>query len=201
MSTYITLAVLLLLTYVVFLAVAINDSFLVQDSLSHWHTTIPDTRLSSEDFYKSVESAVAQRQIPGVKVYRTEFYETHRLSYARPYLCIDRRDLRYYVFAAPMGSSFFVSSWLIADPRRFARLLSRLPVVGWLVGSAIKMSDAPTFYAYDSSLFSQEILHVTLLSVIDEATTAMGAAPLPETVRQPVMRELYTQPAAPQLAL
>jgi hypothetical protein len=174
---------------------------LVEDSLAHWHATVPGLTIPSKRFYDALDKAVGRQKLPGVFVGMVEMQEGGVISWKRTYLSVRRQQLTYYVFAAPIGESFFISAWLIHRRSALARMILSLPLIGFLFARAIQLMEADTFYAYDSALHFLEIAHSSLLSVVDSLTSTENVEPLPPESRKPIMRELYSRPQAPRLAL
>jgi hypothetical protein len=173
----------------------------VEDSLVHWHATVPGLRVSPERFYDVLCSALKRQGIPGAVVGREDIYEGHALTFKRPYIRVRRSPLVYYVFGAPLGDSFFISSWLLTPRSTFGRALMSMPLLGWMFRGIIKLIEVETFYTYDSALHFSETVHKTLLDVVDTLTSVENVKPLAADERKPVMRELYSRPKAPQMAL
>jgi hypothetical protein len=202
MDTILHLILLLVMGNVLVLIVStLSERLLMEDAISHWHATIPGLILSTEPFYKGLREAVRRQNIKGVEMKVVELPEGNGMGFARPYLRVKRGDLAYYIFAASLGESLYVSSWLLAPRSRWGIFFSSLPLVGWVFAKIIAFASTPTFYSYDSALHFQETMHVTLLKVMDELTSSVNVAPLPSEARKPMMRELYGQPKAPQLVL
>lgn len=61
-------------------------------------------------FYKSVEEALKERNVPGLDVSRVEFAEGGLLSAKREYLRLTRERQIFDICAAPFGTGFFFSS-------------------------------------------------------------------------------------------
>ncbi len=179
----------------------VGDRPKVEDSLAHWHATIPGLVIPPERFYKLLIEALTKLNIPGARVGQVTLFESTFGGYARPYVCVRRSKLVYYIFAAPLGESFFVSSWLLARRSPTLAVLARLPVLGWLFVGLAKLYDPRTMYIYDSALHFNESVHATVLAAVDTLTSKENAPPLAPEARKPVMRELYARPQAPQLAL
>lgn len=81
--------------------------------LSHWSTLIEEFHTSALDFYTSVSAALARREAPKVKTSRTTWSEGGIGSARREYLRIESGKFRYDICAAPFGTGYFFSSWLV----------------------------------------------------------------------------------------
>lgn len=88
--------------------------------VSHWATLVDDFDTSGQDFFRDIEARVADRKVPNVTVSRVEFKESGLLSDKRVYLRLQRDDLIFDVGAAPYGTGFFFSWWLVRRAPRFA---------------------------------------------------------------------------------
>lgn len=81
--------------------------------LSHWSTLIEDFHTSALDFYTSVTAALARREAPKVRTSRVAWSEGGLGSAQREYLRIESGKFRYDICAAPFGTGYFFSSWLV----------------------------------------------------------------------------------------
>ena len=101
--------------------------------ISHWSTLIEGFQASPLSFFKSVEEALARREIPETKKSRVDYKEAGLLSANREYLRVQREKLVFDVCAAPFGTGFFVSYWLAEDRLKlhpFVKLLILLGILG-----------------------------------------------------------------------
>jgi len=174
----------------------------IEDTLAHWHVTIPGLQVMPERFYALLNFEVDRpANGPSVDIKTVDLFEgTGMAYYNRPYLRIRHHKLACYVFAAPLGkSSFFVSSWLVFRRPTLGRVVAHLPIIGWLTSGIARLFGSETFFTYDSALHFHEMTHAALLRTIDKLTSIENVAALPQDVRKPVMRELYAQPTVPQL--
>lgn len=192
------LATITLILYVISL-----DQPKVEDSLAHWHVTIPGLTVSHDRFYAFLTERVDRLKLEGVQIEQYSVYEGHVATFTRPYFRVRRGNLRYFVFAAPLGESFFVSSWLIYQRATFLRVLLGVPVLGWLVGGLVRLLSADTLYQYDAALHFLEILHHTTVDVVDVLVSKENAPPLSAEAKKPILRDVYAsaRPQAPKLAL
>lgn len=99
------------------------------EAKSHSQTVVENFNTSALDFYKTVEEAVAKRQIPEVTLERTDLHEGGVLSAKREYLLIKRGRYIFAVCSAPFGKGQFFSWWLLERLPRFGLLI----VLGVLV--------------------------------------------------------------------
>ena len=105
--------------------------------ISHWSTLIEGFQASPLSFFKSVEEALARREIPETKKSRVDYKEAGLLSANREYLRVQREKLVFDVCAAPFGTGFFVSYWLAEDRLKLNPLVKLLVIFGILGVSAL----------------------------------------------------------------
>ena len=204
LSTILQVLLLVLLAVgipVLILSLVLAGRPLVEDSVAHWHATIPGLKIPKDRFLEALSLAIRRYKIPGASVSRVQFLETTIASPTREYLRIRQRNLSFYVFAASLGESFFVSSWLVPERSVIARVLLSVPLIGPLFSRLIRLFQAETFFAHDSTLLFLEIVHQSVLNVVDTLTSTENVGPLPEEQRKPIMHELYSRPQSPKLGL
>ena|ERR1043166_2217817 len=83
------------------------------DVISHWPKLIENLRFSSQEFYSRAEKALAERQVPDLKIRRVDWKEGGPQSPRREYLRLQRERLIFDVCGASFGKEFFVSLWCI----------------------------------------------------------------------------------------
>jgi len=107
----------------------------------HWYALIPDFKISTAEFYDSVDSELHRREIPDLEVCRIPFPEGSILSLRREYLRIQRERLLFEICAAPFGTSWFFSCRFSEFPLRFRLLHVLLLLVAgfgvWLAYSYV----------------------------------------------------------------
>jgi hypothetical protein len=107
--------------------------------VSHWSTLIESFQASPLAFYQSVEAALLRREVPQTKNSRVEHREAGLFSANREYLRIQREKLTFDVCAAPFGTGFFVSWWLVDEIPKLNPLLKvlmlfvQLGIFAWLL--------------------------------------------------------------------
>lgn len=79
---------------------------------SHWHQSMENLSISSLEFYRSIETALAAKQVPEIKVSRVWWNEGGLLSGKREYLRIEYGRLVFDICAAPFGHDYFFSWWM-----------------------------------------------------------------------------------------
>lgn len=100
--------------------------------VSHWSTLIEGFQASPLAFYQSVEAALARREVPQTQNSRVDHKEAGLLSANREYLRFKREKLIFDICAAPFGTAFFVSWWLVDEEPKLNPLLKALALVGQL---------------------------------------------------------------------
>jgi hypothetical protein len=83
--------------------------------ISHWHQSLEGLQESPKEIYKSIEAAVAKREMPETSTTRVNYFEGGPLSAQREYLRVTRDDLIFDICAAHFGKGMFVSWWLSRD--------------------------------------------------------------------------------------
>jgi hypothetical protein len=81
--------------------------------LSHWSKLFESFETSSLDFYNAVIIAANERGLKKCKSSKEDFYEGGIFSAQRTYLRIRHKRIAYDICAAPYGTGFFFSSWMI----------------------------------------------------------------------------------------
>ncbi len=82
----------------------------------HWAQLIEGLQASPLELYAQMESAISSRQIPEIQTSRVEWKEAGLFSGTRQYLRVRRGKLVFDICAAPFGTGFFFSHWLIEEP-------------------------------------------------------------------------------------
>lgn len=90
--------------------------------VSHWYQLIENFETSSLAFYAAVEEGIKTRGVPGYISSRTEFREAGLMTARREYLRIVRGKHTFDICAAPFGSGFFFSWWLVEQTSSFGVL-------------------------------------------------------------------------------
>jgi hypothetical protein len=109
--------------------------------IGHWSVLIESFEASPLAFYQSVEAALARREVPQTRKSRVEHKEGGLFSASREYLRIEREKLFFDVCAAPFGTGFFVSSWLVESlpelniALKALAVFALLGVTAWLLSA------------------------------------------------------------------
>jgi hypothetical protein len=104
---------------------------------SHWHHPLANFKMSTEEFYRTVEQALYPHQIPDTELSRIEWQEGGVLSARRGYLRVRRGPLVFDICAAPFGADYFFSWWLAEIPPRHGLLRLMAILFGSLVALII----------------------------------------------------------------
>jgi hypothetical protein len=184
----------LLLVLIFFGAVAYAlrvDRPLIEYTRGHWHLGVEFLQGSADDFYASVQALLRRLNLPGVNMRVVYFNEASFVSDQRAYLRVWRGDFIFDLCVVRLGTTLFVSSWLLENPRTVLRFASTIPVIGLAVRLLSRLFAPLTYYRVDTGLMFQSAVHGCVLTVLDQMTAAAGLPAIPETARQPVMAELY----------
>jgi hypothetical protein len=105
---------------------------------SHWNLLVEGLKASPLDFYRCVEEAVERRQVPNAKRSRVEWHEGGLASAKREYLRVTRGGLNFDIGAAPFGTGFFFSYWLVGPTHALRYLLVLLVILLIIVAMTLK---------------------------------------------------------------
>src|SRR5438045_2521959 len=90
-----------------------------QNVISHWYQLIENFQASPLDFYRDLDLAITRRQVPDRTAFRIEFKEGGLLTANREYLRVIRGKHVFDICAAPFGTGFFFSWWLVELPSQW----------------------------------------------------------------------------------
>jgi hypothetical protein len=184
---------MLILCVLVVLMIAVvirTDKQSVDDSLSHWHQSLEGVSCTPREFYDRVRSRLEEENLPGLHVKVVAWHEGGIHTEKRDYLRVRRGDYIFDLCAAPVGNSFFVSSWLSNSRDGILEMLAPVPFIGWFARSLLHFFAPVTYFRVDSAAMFHALVHNAMLAEIDEMTTLTGSR-IPDTLRRPVMREIY----------
>ena len=183
--------------------------------ISHWAKLFEGLQVQPTAVYGLIEQAVRSRNVQDCQASRVDWYEGGSFSDKREYLRLNRKDLDFYICAAPYGSGFFVSSrlttpkginWLLVIPlgilgfilvtSLFVKMFGffgMILAIGAAVAGIIYLINKVklTFYRIDTAQMFQQAAHQSVMDAIDQLTKTSGIAPLSEAERKPVMHELF----------
>jgi|SRR6185437_4524916 len=135
---------------------------------SHWHQYFDDLTLSSQEFYKTIETIIKSRQFPSVTCSREFYRQSSWISEKREYLCVSKDEFSFYICAAAFGRSFFISYWLKEDEDLLVKMLNFIPFIGgWLARGLMKRS----YYQIDSQLLFKD----SIKSVVEDLVQKIAA--------------------------
>lgn len=83
------------------------------DVLANWHKLIENLQVSSKEFYAAVQAGLSRRQVPALKTQVVVRNEGGVLSPRREYLRMTDGRVAFDLCAAPFGTGFFFSWWLV----------------------------------------------------------------------------------------
>lgn len=106
---------------------------------SHWGTLVEGLQASPMEFYRSVEEAIDRRQIPDTSRSRVQWQEGGALSAKREYLRVNRGALNFDIGAAPFGTGFFFSWWLIGPTHGLKYLVLLLIAIVIVISATLKL--------------------------------------------------------------
>ena len=155
--------------------------------VSQWMHTFEGLSQSPQEFYDAVESAVRKRNSPNVKFSRSLHKEGGLFSAAREYLRVERGDLFFEICGAPFGDGFFVSARLVVKGSSFEYWVG-----SGTVGSIAKsLAGVDTLYKQDTAYMFQQLVHNSLLEVLDALTATASLPALAAMERRPMLRGFY----------
>src|ERR1041385_4194920 len=84
-----------------------------KDVIGNWHKLIEGLQVSSREFYAAVQAGLARRRVPALKTRVVVRNEGGILSPRREYFRMTDGRVAFYLCAAPFGTGFFFSWWLV----------------------------------------------------------------------------------------
>jgi len=158
--------------------------------ISHWSYYVEGQQFSSEQFYKEVGEEIGLRSPDATKVSTVELFQSHAFGDRRTYLRVRRKDLTFDVCAAPYGTGFFFSWWLIREENFLLRLIRMIPFVGpWL----IRLLWPITYFVIDNMLMFQEVVRTGVNQSINTFLTGAKLQPLTVEQARPTFTEILNQ--------
>jgi hypothetical protein len=142
----------------------------------HWNHYFSHLQFSTEEFYALVEEKIKAQAMPGVKISRVNFAETHILSNRREYLHVERKDDLFDICAAPFGTGFFVSYWLGKPTHAMRDLALKIPYLS----TAVEGWQGSTYYVIDTACMFKGSVINCIKDAIEEITTSKGIRGLSE---------------------
>jgi hypothetical protein len=142
----------------------------------HWQHTFDGLQFSAEEFYQSVEAAIAKREIPDVEFSRVSYAQSGMLGPSREYLHIEKGEYIYDVCAAPYGTGFFVSLWYVERPSVSKKLMKKVPALEAL-------ADTKSYYQIDTDGMANGAIRSGFNEAMEQLTITKGARALSESER------------------
>lgn len=105
----------------------------IQAVISHWDQLYENFQTSSLGFYEAVELGLKNREVPQFRASRVDFKEAGLMTAKREYLRIVRGKYTFDICAAPFGTGFFFSWWLVEQGSPFGFLY----LLGFIIASFI----------------------------------------------------------------
>lgn len=119
-----------------------------------------DTQFSGQDFHDRVKAAVESLDLPGVKISKDSFRESHLLSSKREYLRIARQEYNFYIAGVPYGKGSYVSWWLTETNEQ---PINKIPFISKWLG---KDRNNKTFHQLDTEQMFRSVVHSAVTEVI-----------------------------------
>ena len=158
---------------------------------SNWHTMIQGLEYSPQEFFSSLEAEIKNKNLKDIKTSRVKMSEGGAFSSKREYFRITRKNLAFDICGAPYGNGFFVSWWLGEIPSGIKAFLYRIPVVSWFVAVFENIVEPETYYANDTKMMFQSLIHSAVTKSVDEITNNKGLRSLTLEEKKPVMRDFF----------
>ncbi|MEO7214969.1 hypothetical protein [Mucilaginibacter sp.] len=136
-----------------------------QKALKHAYRHFADLQLSSDECYSKLEKIISSYDYPDIKVERRAVFESRNvLQDKREYLVIRRKQLWFYVCAAPYGRSYFVSWWFWHKRNWLLDWIYRSPIMSYLFEDT-----EATMYAQDTRIMFERSID----ALIGEVTATL----------------------------
>lgn len=155
--------------------------------LSRWSTLIEGMSATPSEVYDRIEAALEPRKIPDATRERVELAEGSVFSVRRVYLRVRRNELWVDICAAPFGTGFFFSSWLLKTNGCLAGFVE-VPLFGFFFRL---LSPTFSYYHHDAATMFYTAVHQAVIEVVDEMTKAKGLRTLAADERRPSLREPF----------
>lgn len=172
--------VLLIIFFLIGILLVIKVVNTVTKVNSHWQHYFDDLTYSSQDFYRSVEKILQEKQIPDSSTKRITYSETGLFSANREYLRVERGSMIFDICAAPFARGFFISSWQGELPNILQQFISSIPFIGSYLERVLFNK---TYYQLDFEEMFINAVHTSVLEAIKAITDDMGVRDLTETER------------------
>lgn len=151
----------------------------------HWQHYYDDFTYAPSEFYNAIESAVKQRELPGVSISRITYGQGGVFSPHREYLRISKSKTVFDICAAPYAKGFFISSWQGEKPSYTLVFVNAIPFIGKYIAASMEKK---TYYQIDTDQMLFSVLHKTVMAAIDSVTEGKGLRALTDAEKQ--MKEI-----------
>lgn len=156
--------------------------------IQDWRFYIAGLSYSSQTFYTQLEEKLKLYEIDGIRTGRKDIALGNLMLDKRIYMTITWREYRYDICAAPLGSSFFFSYWLVHNPTGILQYVARIPRIGpWLV----RVTKPVTYYTKDTDAIVHDIVHQCIVNTINEIGKEQELEVPPELNKRPAIQDLF----------
>ncbi len=156
--------------------------------LARWNARLMGTTCTPMTFFELVTAAIENRGLSNITVACTLRREGGIFSANRIYLRVRYEDLFFDVSAFVAGSSLIVGYWLHRDHPGIQDLLSEVPILGFAIERWIRPT---TYYIVDYISSFQELIHGSILDVVDDLLVANGQDPVEIEARAPIWEAVW----------
>jgi len=155
---------------------------------SNWNTLIDSFEYSTEEFYVKFKKEMLSHGVSGITASDISLKEGNVFSPRRRYIRVRWKEYQYDICAAPFGSGFFISWWLLYKNSLGKILISKIPFVGkWLARIWFPI----TYYKIDTASMFMTYAQTSVLNIIDEITNNKGIRALTDSERKPILNNVF----------
>lgn len=158
--------------------------------VSQWRTFIDGFTYSPQTFYQYLEGVIKSRGLDRVSTSITYFAESSMISGKRAYLKVKRKNLTYYICAAPYGQGFFVSSWLLRRHPFFKWLIMKIPILG---PPLAHFFFPVSFYTEDTTSMYLTVIHDAIVRTVNYISGEGGKRSLSEEAAKPIVKDFFSR--------
>lgn len=158
--------------------------------VSQWRTFIDGLSYSPQTFYGYLEGVIKSRDLDNVRTSIVFFSESSMISGRRAYLKIKRKNLTYYICAAPYGQGFFISSWLLRRHPLLKWLIMKIPIIGTPLAQYLF---PVTFYTVDTTSMYLTVIHDALIGTVNHIAKERGKRELSREDSKPIVKDFFNR--------
>lgn len=136
---------------------------------SWWVNDFPDLKISAQEFYNEIETALKVRNIPDYKTSRINLNQGGLFSARREYLRVVNGEMTFDICSGPYGNGFFLSCWYGERLGPVKTLLYKIPYLGTLL---VNLSELKTYFQFDT----EEMFRRAVMSCISSAMTKVTSS-------------------------